>query len=384
MRSASAAQQILTAFRTLLSRDIECIDEIGCRIAIPRFTSALIASLIDSAIQVFQAQPTLLKLSPPIYIVGDIHGSLHDLLRILKTISLRETNNKVLFLGDYIDRGPFSTEVMSILTALAVELPDRCFLLRGNHETREVCERYGFRDELIDTYGNDELWTSFTRMFEYLPLAALVGPDIFCVHGGITPELETIDIIDEIQRPIDGEDSELVQHLLWADPSTEYVEFSPSRRGKGITFGVDAVNDFFARTGIRRIIRAHQCVEEGVEASLGGSCITVFSSSWYKLELSNQAAILRVLSSTRITPVTFPPIAKMARACAKFAPVSSSFLRTETLAFFPGIARVGSMRAIELRSFRTDASQKETKPQRANSRRGAAMIILRSHAKTPA
>ena len=208
MSKASVTHQVLSSFRTLLSRDMECIAEVGCRIPIPKFSSDTLSNLIEAAIPVFREQPTLLKLQPPIYVVGDIHGSLHDILRILKAMSLRETNNQVLFLGDYIDRGEFSIEVMTILTALAVELPDRCFLLRGNHETREVSEKYGFKTQIVETYGSDELWLSFTEMFQYMPLAALIGDDIFCVHGGITPELDTLSVIDEVQRPVNVDDSE--------------------------------------------------------------------------------------------------------------------------------------------------------------------------------
>ena len=380
MSKAPVTHQVLSSFRTLLSRDMECIAEVGCRIPIPKFSSNTMSNLIEAAIPVFREQPTLLKLQPPIYVVGDLHGSLHDILRILKAISLRETNNQVLLLGDYIDRGEFSIEVMTILTALAVELPGRCFLLRGNHETREVSERYRFRAQIVETYGSDELWLAFTEMFQYMPLAALIGDDIFCVHGGITPELDTLSVIDQIRRPVNVDDSEPVQHLLWADPSSEYVEFSPSHRGKGITFGSSAVEDFFKRTGMRRIIRAHQCVEEGVEVSLGGACITVFSSSWYKLKLSNQAAILRVFSSTKMAPVKFPPLPKLARRNARFTAINPNLVRPSSLAIFSGLQKA-------MQSFRTDPIQRDaerpSKQTRASYRKETAKMLLRGKTRTP-
>ncbi|OHS93437.1 Serine/threonine-protein phosphatase PP2A catalytic subunit [Tritrichomonas foetus] len=254
---------------------------------------------------------TLIKVRPPVYIVGDIHGSLLDLLRILK-YGGSEPSTRYLFLGDYVDRGSLSTEVITLLVALFCDNPESFTLLRGNHEFRETSGTYGFKDEVVSTYGDSYVWEEFSRLFEYLPIAGILGKDIFCVHGGVSPELFNLTQIENIQRPFENEYPKFVSHLLWGDPSSEFADFSESSRGKGVTFGKTAASQFFAYTGVKKIIRAHQCVE-GVEPSLDGACLTVFSTSNYKPKKGNSSGILKVSKNLEMENVIFPPIPKLNR-----------------------------------------------------------------------
>lgn len=115
---------------------------------IPSFDEELLINLCSEAEQIFEKEKNILELDGDLIIVGDIHGSLHDLLRILKYI--HEKNTKVLFLGDYVDRGNFSLECITILFSMKILYPNQFYLLRGNHEFDSICSQYGFKSEILN------------------------------------------------------------------------------------------------------------------------------------------------------------------------------------------------------------------------------------------
>jgi len=97
-----------------------------------------------------------------------------------------------LFLGDYVDRGRHSIEVMCLLMAYKIKYPENFFILRGNHETESISRLYGFYDECKRRYSI-KLWKTFVDLFNCLPVAALIEDKILCMHGGISPHLENLD-----------------------------------------------------------------------------------------------------------------------------------------------------------------------------------------------
>merc|ERR1711973_726628 len=105
-----------------------------------------------------------------------------------------------LFLGDYVDRGYYSLETVTLLIALKVRYPERITILRGNHETRQITQVYTFYDECMKKYGNANAWRYLTDLFDYLPLTALVEDQIFCLHGGLSPSIDTLDHIRLVDR----------------------------------------------------------------------------------------------------------------------------------------------------------------------------------------
>lgn len=122
-------------------------------------------------------------------------------------------------MGDFVDRGIHSVEVMTLLVAFKVRYKDRIFLLRGNHESRSTSNVYGFYDECIKKYGSAKVWTQFTDLFDYLPVSALVENKVMCMHGGLSPSMEHIDELNQIDRFTEVPHEGCICDLLWSDPT---------------------------------------------------------------------------------------------------------------------------------------------------------------------
>lgn len=359
----SAASCILNALHYILDVPTSDILEIGQRHALPVFDEQIVSQLCDEARQLFEKTPMLVKQNTNAWIVGDLHGSLFDLLRILKETDFRTT--PFIFLGDYVDRGEFSIEVMILLFALAVAYPSQFILLRGNHEFFDVCEKYGFRHEVLSVYGSEALWLKFVEAFEYMPIACLLNERHLCVHGGISPHLTSLDQILTIRRPLrDVTIGGFVRDLLWADPSDTIPKYSQSSRGEEYSqFGSQAFRQFLEHMGLKSVIRAHQCVEDGLKRQFH-SLLTVFSSSSYQYNGSNKSAILYYTGENDIVKSrVFEPFPKFTRSDVMFVDVSLSkrarddeprklpkllcmALRSNTVGRGVGrVARSGSLRA---------------------------------------
>ena len=184
-----------------------------------------------------------------------MHGQYYDLLRIFEYGGFPPEANS-LFLGDYIDRGKQSIESIALLLAYKIKYPENFFLLRGNHECAQINRIYGFYDECKRRYSI-KLWKIFTDVFNCLPVSALIDEKIFCMHGGLSPELKTLEQVRNIIRPTDVPDTGLLCDLLWSDPEKGVQEYGENDRGVSFTFGEDIVKRFTQKHDIDLICRAH-------------------------------------------------------------------------------------------------------------------------------
>ncbi|EAY09548.1 Ser/Thr protein phosphatase, putative [Trichomonas vaginalis G3] len=258
--------------------------------------------LCHQTVEKLSANPDpLLELEYPVVVVGDLHGSIEDLLRIFR-IFKPPPQTRYLFLGDYVDRGDNSLEVMTILMALYCKYPDKVYLLRGNHEFSHINKVYGFYEEIVESYRKPTLWAIFQRVFSFLPLAAVVNKETFCVHGGLSPYLEKISTIRSISLPISNYDGQsLISDLVWSDPSDKDVDYESNNRGSGVLFGKQAVKDFLSKNNLKFMIRGHQCTTTGVHAFAGTLGMTVFSCSDYCRLLANRSGCVHFRGNGEVT-----------------------------------------------------------------------------------
>jgi len=199
----------------------------------------------------------------------------------------------VLFLGDYVDRGKQSIETICLLMAFKVRYPENFFVLRGNHECSSINRIYGFYDECRRRY-NIKLWKTFCDVFNCMPVAAIVDEKIFCTHGGLSPELTSMEQIRRIQRPTDVPDQGLLCDLLWSDPDGEIKGWGENDRGVSFTFGGDIVARFLQRFDLDLVCRAHQVVEDGYSFFCDRRLVTIFSAPNYCGEFDNAGAMMSV------------------------------------------------------------------------------------------
>ena len=246
--------------------------------------------LIEKSLPIIRDQKMLIELEAPLHICGDIHGQYYDLLRIFDHCGY-PGEFTYLFLGDYVDRGKQSLETICLLLCYKIKYPDKVTLLRGNHESSVTNRIYGFYDECKRRY-NVRIWKSFTELFNYLPVAALIDDKILCMHGGLSPELKNIQNISDIPRPTDIPDTGLLCDLLWSDPDKDVAEYDENDRGVSVIFGEKIVTEFNKKNDLDLIIRAHQVVDDGYEFFAQRQLITIFSAPNYCGEFDNSAGIM--------------------------------------------------------------------------------------------
>ncbi|UVC49799.1 Serine/threonine-protein phosphatase PP2A catalytic subunit [Theileria orientalis] len=265
----------------------------------------IIVKLCEKAKEILIDESNILMIKTPITVVGDIHGQLYDLKELFR-IAGSAPNTNFLFLGDYVDRGYYSVESVTLIVSLKVRYRDRVFIIRGNHECRQITQVYGFYDECLRKYGNSYIWKCFTDLFDFLPLAALIENKIFCPHAGLSPSIDSLDHIRKLDRIQEVPHEGAMCDLLWSDPE-ERTGWGLSPRGAGFTFGYDITKAFNQTNGLDLIARAHQLTMQGFQWSQDKNVVTIFSAPNYCYRCGNQGAILEIDENLNFTFVQFDP-----------------------------------------------------------------------------
>mmetsp|Transcript_31595 Transcript_31595/g.71066 ORF Transcript_31595/g.71066 Transcript_31595/m.71066 type:complete len:336 (-) Transcript_31595:67-1074(-) len=263
-----------------------------------------VKALCNKAREILAQEENVMQVRAPVTLCGDIHGQFSDLMELFE-IGGKAPDTNYLFLGDYVDRGLFSVECITLLLALKVKWPDRITLLRGNHESRQITQVYGFYDECMRKYGNASVWKIFTDLFDYLPIAAMVEGQMLCCHGGLSPFVDSVDDINRIERLVEVPSNGPLCDLVWSDPQEWAKGWGSSPRGTGHTFGEDVSEEFLHHNGIENLTRAHQMVMEGYHWTHQNKVLTVFSAPNYCYRCGNRACIMEVDEHYRRTFLQF-------------------------------------------------------------------------------
>ena len=258
----------------------------------------VIEAICEKTKELLMKESNVVQIQAPVTVVGDIHGQFYDLIEIFR-IGGYSPDTNYLFLGDYVDRGLFSVETISLLTCLKLRYPTRVYLIRGNHESRSVTQSYGFYTECDRKYGSPNVWQLFTSMFDFLTLSVVIENEIFCVHGGLSPSIHSLDQIRIIDRFREIPHEGPMADLVWSDPDPDKDEFMMSPRGAGYTFGLQIVKKFLQINKKDHILRAHQLCQEGYQILFEDRLSTVWSAPNYCYRCANLASILEIRNGQR-------------------------------------------------------------------------------------
>ncbi|NXK23343.1 PP4CB phosphatase, partial [Arenaria interpres] len=266
------------------------------------------------------------RVDSPVTVCGDIHGQFYDLKELFRASGGTQAS----------EGGPWGLPRRRGVSTgcpppqaegggAQVRYPDRITLIRGNHESRQITQVYGFYDECLRKYGSVTVWRYCTEIFDYLSLSAIIDGKIFCVHGGLSPSIQTLDQIRTIDRKQEVPHDGPMCDLLWSDPE-DTTGWGVSPRGAGYLFGSDVVAQFNASNDIDMICRAHQLVMEGYKWHFNETVLTVWSAPNYCYRCGNVAAILELDEHLQKEFIIFEAAPQETRGIPSKKPVADYFL----------------------------------------------------------
>lgn len=275
-----------------------------------RMARDAITEILDLTSAIMKKEKNVLILDYPVTVVGDIHGQFFDLLRLFE-VGGDPKDTQYLFLGDYVDRGCFGTEVIFYLFCLKICYPTSMFFLRGNHECRQLTAFFNFKNECSFKYDLD-VYEAIMTSFENLPIGGIINNAFYCVHGGLSPDMILIQEMQELDRFKEVPREGPMCDFLWSDPFEEeegteegpddqqnkWFGYNETRQCSYI-YGLDAVKHFLQENQLTSVIRAHEAQVDGykmhmVDESTGiPRVITIFSAPNYCDVYKNKAACLK-------------------------------------------------------------------------------------------
>lgn len=269
-----------------------------------RLTEEQALFILSRATEILKSEPNLLEMDAPITVCGDVHGQYYDLMKLFE-VGGNPEETRYLFLGDYVDRGYFSIECVLYLWSLKIWYPNTLWLLRGNHECRHLTDYFTFKLECKHKYS-ERVYEACMDSFCALPLAAVMNKQFLCIHGGLSPELHTLDDLRSIDRFREPPTHGLMCDILWADPLEEFGQEKTSDffihnhvRGCSYFFSYPAACSFLEKNNLLSIIRAHEAQDAGyrmyrkTKTTGFPSVMTIFSAPNYLDVYNNKAAVLK-------------------------------------------------------------------------------------------
>lgn len=293
--------------------------------------SIILNKVISEMKAMFKSEDRMVNVTSPLYVFGDIHGNFHDLRyyeRELWPNGPAKAKVSFIFLGDLVDRGHHSLEVVLYLFCCKLMSRKNTFvLIRGNHELRAIQQAFTFHRECVEKLGPSlgaQIWANINKCFDSMPVAALIDQHIFCCHGGIPMSSQSIKDVYNVPCPLSDPENQspLAWELMWNDPLTNSVfgemaellrlqsgsrafsalkGFLPNnKRGTAYYFSETAALKFMEVNNLSHVIRAHECLPTGYTLHSNQKLITVFSSSKYCGGNNDAACVLVEYDDVRV------------------------------------------------------------------------------------
>lgn len=278
-----------------------------------KYRSIYVKALLQGAAKTFFEDPIVLTLEPPCIVVGSMFGHFYDLLCLFETFGYPPAQ-KYLFLGNIIGNGPQSLETLLLITCLKLKFPNMIYVIRGQNEILCMNSQNKFKLQL-QKQCDDDIYDLCNQLFDYLPLVAILGSQIYCVCSGLSPDLPHIETISSIIRPFPIEKTSPYFSILSSKPNSALDTWNNNTRADNVQFGIDAVSDFLDTNNLKMIICSNEILEEGFEFPLNGDnkFLTISSVPYYIDKTEKLATILNIDETLKIEFLSLRPLAYIYR-----------------------------------------------------------------------
>lgn len=267
--------------------------------------------ILLSVIEYYKNEPNIIDLSIPegehMTVCGDVYGHFFDILNLWKLNGMPSEENPYLFMGNYVNHGSYSLEVLMVFFSLKLLYPNHFHLLRGNHECKLQSDLHGFRTEVTNKVDRKESYEVFQETFNIMPICSVINKKVFVVHGGLGSDDDTtLHQINSLKRNRQPDTNNLLCELLWSEPRSENGR-GKSSQVKGISFGPDVTETFFKTNNLELMIRSNALKMSGHESHHDGKCLTVFTAPNFKFRC-NRGAYLRLDDNLKPEFTSFNPV----------------------------------------------------------------------------